>query len=105
MVFLCSSRRRHTRGALGTGVQTCALPILGALFCTTIVDSMDLAFGSGSQVDGIGLVFILGMGIIVLGIAIMIAMALTRPAFFRGETLSRGVSDGTEDQELDELPV
>src|SRR3546814_4423471 len=30
-VFLCfffSSRKRHTRCALGTGVQTCALPIL-----------------------------------------------------------------------------
>src|SRR3546814_1188733 len=26
--FLFSSRRRHTRCALGTGVQTCALPIL-----------------------------------------------------------------------------
>src|SRR3546814_1783243 len=25
--FLFSSRRRHTRFALGTGVQTCALPI------------------------------------------------------------------------------
>src|SRR3546814_9515295 len=25
--FLCSSRRRHTRCALVTGVQTCALPI------------------------------------------------------------------------------
>src|SRR3546814_16756606 len=28
MFFLCSSRRRHTRCALVTGVQTCALPIL-----------------------------------------------------------------------------
>src|SRR3546814_10072768 len=27
VVFLCSSRRRHTRCALVTGVQTCALPI------------------------------------------------------------------------------
>src|SRR3546814_5825140 len=27
-VFFFSSRRRHTRGALVTGVQTCALPIL-----------------------------------------------------------------------------
>src|SRR3546814_998602 len=27
MVFCLSSRRRHTRGALVTGVQTCALPI------------------------------------------------------------------------------
>src|SRR3546814_8068232 len=27
--FVCSSRRRHTRCALVTGVQTCALPICG----------------------------------------------------------------------------
>src|SRR3546814_18254038 len=27
MLFFFSSRRRHTRGALVTGVQTCALPI------------------------------------------------------------------------------
>src|SRR3546814_5034127 len=27
MIFVCSSRRRHTRCALVTGVQTCALPI------------------------------------------------------------------------------
>src|SRR3546814_3686267 len=26
-MFFCSSRRRHTRCALVTGVQTCALPI------------------------------------------------------------------------------
>src|SRR3546814_7791205 len=30
-IFLFSSRRRHTRCALVTGVQTCALPILHAL--------------------------------------------------------------------------
>src|SRR3546814_6191604 len=29
MVFFFSSRRRHTRCALVTGVQTCALPISG----------------------------------------------------------------------------
>src|SRR3546814_6392092 len=29
MFFFFSSRRRHTRGALVTGVQTCALPIDG----------------------------------------------------------------------------
>src|SRR3546814_5401112 len=29
MVFFFSSRRRHTRCALVTGVQTCALPICG----------------------------------------------------------------------------
>src|SRR3546814_15178410 len=31
MFFLFSSRGRHTRGALVTGVQTCALPIFGRL--------------------------------------------------------------------------
>src|SRR3546814_10579645 len=30
-VFFFSSRRRHTRCALVTGVQTCALPICGAI--------------------------------------------------------------------------
>src|SRR3546814_4441027 len=30
-VFFFSSRRRHTRCALVTGVQTCALPICGTL--------------------------------------------------------------------------
>src|SRR3546814_5814358 len=30
MYFFVSSRRRHTMCALVTGVQTCALPILGA---------------------------------------------------------------------------
>src|SRR3546814_2527854 len=30
-MFFFSSRRRHTRGALVTGVQTCALPICTAL--------------------------------------------------------------------------
>src|SRR3546814_5270060 len=31
VLFVVSSRRRHTRGALVTGVQTCALPILALL--------------------------------------------------------------------------
>src|SRR3546814_12167092 len=30
VIFCCSSRRRHTRCALVTGVQTCALPICEA---------------------------------------------------------------------------
>src|SRR3546814_16161405 len=32
IVFFFSSRRRHTRCALVTGVQTCALPLWGELF-------------------------------------------------------------------------
>src|SRR3546814_7906796 len=38
-VFFFSSRRRHTRCALVTGVQTCALPILTFLIAATISSS------------------------------------------------------------------
>src|SRR3546814_4704911 len=36
--FFFSSRRRHTRCALVTGVQTCALPISPAERCNTGID-------------------------------------------------------------------
>ena len=78
---------------------------LAALFCRTISDSLDPAFGSGSHIGGVGLVFIIGMGIIIVGLALMAGMAVARPAFFRGERLSVSVSDGVEDQGLDALPV
>src|SRR5690606_28090524 len=61
--------------------------ILAALFVMTLVDSMNPEYGSGSNIAGVGLVFILGVTVILLGIAIMIWQAIRRPAFFRGETL------------------
>jgi len=57
------------------------------LFFTTLIDSMDPAYGSGTQIGGVGIVFILGMLIIVVGIVVMIWQHIKRPAFFRGETL------------------
>src|SRR3546814_18421036 len=41
MFFFVSSRRRHTSGALVTGVQTCALPIL-ALDILIVDDERDI---------------------------------------------------------------
>ncbi|MGR0219755.1 APC family permease [Agromyces sp. ZXT2-6] len=67
--------------------------ILSVLFVTTLVDSMDPDYGSGSNVFGLGLVFILGMVVLLTGVVIMIWQAITRPAFFRGETLSRAAAD------------
>jgi amino acid transporter len=67
--------------------------ILSVLFVTTLIDSMDPDYGSGSNVFGIGLVFILGMVVLLTGVAIMIWQAIKRPAFFRGETLSMASAD------------
>jgi hypothetical protein len=36
------------------------------------------------------MVFILGMGVILLGVVVMLLMARIRPGFFRSEVLARG---------------
>jgi amino acid transporter len=61
--------------------------ILAVLFVSTLVDSMDPDYGSGSAVGGVGLVFVLGVAVIGIGIVVMIVQRVRRPAFFRGQTL------------------
>ena len=56
---------------------------------------MDPAYGSGSQILGLGLVFVLTVGLIVLGLVLMMIQRLLDPAFFRGEVLA--VSDAVSD--------
>src|SRR3546814_9511140 len=46
--FFFSSRRRHTRCALVTGVQTCALPIYGRLISFTATVSRTMLFACWS---------------------------------------------------------
>src|SRR3546814_5960516 len=48
-VFFFSSRRRHTRCALVTGVQTCALPILLGGVSTEIVQIADRQAGGSDE--------------------------------------------------------
>ncbi|HCB59787.1 MAG TPA: amino acid transporter [Arthrobacter bacterium] len=67
-------------------------PMLGGLLLTvvfiqTAVDSWAPEFGSGSEIFGVGLVFILGIGILALGAVLMLIMARLRPGYFRGETI------------------
>src|SRR3546814_20700380 len=58
LVCLFSSRRRHTRCALVTGVQTCALPILPLY---QVRDLIDIRVAQKlSQISGVGLVSIAG---------------------------------------------
>src|SRR3546814_9548710 len=50
VLFFFSSRRRHTRCALVTGVQTCALPIYKAVFAQIGYDVTDrLTFNAGMR--------------------------------------------------------
>ena len=77
------------------------LPLLGGatlvwMFFQTAVDSMDPDYGSGSSLNGIGLVFVLGIGVLLLGVVLMIVMRFVAPGFFRGETIP--VSEYEADQ-------
>ncbi|MHA7277247.1 APC family permease [Arthrobacter sp. Hz1] len=64
--------------------------ILLVMFVKTATDSMDPEYGSGSAIGGVGLVFILGTGVILLGAVLMLVMYRVNPGFFRGETLVKG---------------
>lgn len=91
-------------------------PLLGGLtllgmFFQTAVDSMDPAYGSGSALfaseydaegvaqNGVGVVFVIGIGILLLGVVLMFVSAWRNPAFFRGEVIRRG-SDRDEPMEV-----
>ena len=69
--------------------------ILAAILVMTLRDSMDPAYGSGSQILGFGLVFVLTVGLIALGLVLMVIQRLLDPVFFRGEVLA--VSDAVAD--------
>jgi hypothetical protein len=52
-------------------------------------DSASPDYGSGASIGGVGLVLILGLGLIVLGLAFLFAQRASDPAYFRGETLHK----------------
>jgi amino acid transporter len=62
---------------------------LSVVFLQTAVDSWNPSFGSGSQLFGVGLVFVIGVGIILLGLVVMAVVYKKMPGFFRGETLRK----------------
>ncbi|MEU6755192.1 APC family permease [Streptomyces sp. NPDC046685] len=82
--------RRSGRDLLFKGV----LPALGgvllaAVFLKTLFDMWDPAYGSGSTVLGVGSVFVIGVGLLALGLVIMFVTERRSPAFFRGEVLTK----------------
>lgn len=72
-------------------------PLVGALMLTAVFvisvkESMDPENGSGASIGGIGLVFYMGFGILLLGAALMLVMRVRSPDFFEGRTLPRDAS-------------
>ncbi|MDO5672529.1 MAG: APC family permease [Actinomycetaceae bacterium] len=67
--------------------------ILFILLVQTMVESIDPAFGSGSQIGGIGLVFILGMLMLGAGVVLMFYCYIRFPDFFKGKTLVKGLPE------------
>ncbi|MFH9226497.1 APC family permease [Streptomyces lydicus] len=63
--------------------------LLAAVFGKTLTDMWNPAYGSGSSVFGVGSVFVIGVGLLLLGVVIMLIMRRRSPAFFRGEVLTR----------------
>lgn len=69
-------------------------PLLGGaalltVFVISVKESLNPDNGSGAQIFGIGLVFYIGFGLLVLGAILMVVMRIVHPGFFRGETLVR----------------
>jgi hypothetical protein len=84
--------RHEYRLGLAPLVTKGLLPLLGggmlaAMFLQLSASSFDPAYGSGGSIMGVGTVFAIGVGILVLGAAFMFACYLREPAFFRGQTL------------------
>jgi amino acid transporter len=68
------------------------LPLLGGIgltfvFAVTLRDSFSPDYGSGGSIAGVGLVFIMGVGLILSGLVLIVVWRSKNPAFFRGETL------------------
>jgi amino acid transporter len=86
--------RREAFTSVRTFVFTMLAPLVGGIvllvmLLSTARDSMDPSYGSGSSIGGVGTVFVLGMGVLAIGVVTMFIMRVRQPAFFKGETLKR----------------
>jgi amino acid transporter len=91
--FACTWYFRHSLfSSVRNFFMRLLFPMLGGLvltvvFIQTAVDSWAPEFGSGSEIFGVGLVFVLGVGILALGVVVMLVMSRLRPGYFRGDTI------------------
>jgi len=61
--------------------------LLSVVFLKSTVDTFDPSYGTGSSVFGVGSVFVLGVGLLLLGVVLMLWWRVKEPDFFRGDVL------------------
>jgi amino acid transporter len=91
--FACAWQFRRSLRGLRDVAMRFALPLLGGLFMLAVfvlacVQYADPAYGE-TVFSGVGGVFVIGVGALLLGVLLMVAWNAVAPAFFRGETLPR----------------
>lgn len=80
--------RRTAFSSARTALTRFIAPLIGGLtlllmFVKTSIDSMDPEYGSGSSLGGVGLVFVLGISVLLLGAVIMVIWSRVSPSFFK----------------------
>jgi amino acid transporter len=61
---------------------------LAFMFVHEVIASLDPEYGTGSNIKGVGLVFILSVAILLLGVVFLLVNNIRRPDFFRRATTS-----------------
>jgi amino acid transporter len=95
--FACAWEfRRSLRGPRDVAMRF-VLPLLGGLFMLAVfvlacAQYADPGYGA-TVVHGVGGVFVIGIGALLLGVLLMLAWNAVAPAFFRGRTMLRGTGD------------
>jgi len=90
--------RRELFSSVHNVVFKLIFPLLGGVMLATVFvisirESMNPENASGGDIGGIGLVFFMGFGILLLGAVLMVIWRFRKPDFFEGQTLARTTSD------------
>ncbi|GAB3349378.1 APC family permease [Modestobacter lapidis] len=91
--FACAWQFRRVRRTARDVLRRVVLPLLGGLFMLLVfvlacLEYADPGYG-GTVFFGVGGVFVVGVGTLLLGVLLMAAWNVVAPAFFRGETMGR----------------
>ncbi|CCH86791.1 Putative amino acid permease [Modestobacter italicus] len=95
--FACAWEFRRSLHGPRDVLMRFLLPLLGGLFMLAVfvlacVEYADPEYGE-TVFHGVGGVFVIGVGALLLGVLLMVVYARVAPAFFRGRTMLRGTDD------------